>query len=143
MDNLLNQSEKPTRFDSVDWGLSDCRFGTELCGRSFQMSASVLYRDLIPYELPTSLAALSGASSGVIELPISVHWGPQASYEVSVRSELIFAYQQIVREASSAFQEQLLNADRLLQVWDQLILPARCRALWEQKFPELHASHRS
>ena len=34
-------------------------------------------------------------------------------------------------------QVRLLNRDRLVRLWAQLLLPARCRAVWEAKFPDL------
>jgi len=47
------------------------------------------------------------------------------------------AYRAIVREGTPADQEALLNRTLLLREWPNLILPARCQALWEERFPEL------
>jgi len=101
------------------------------------MNERAQFRDLVPYEIPSSWSALSGPTSGVIELPISIHWGPQAHYDLSIHNELVFAYQQVVREGTSLDQEALLDASHLTLVWHDLMLPARCRALWEEKFPAL------
>lgn len=49
------------------------------------------------------------------------------------------AYRAIVREGASEVQEELLNADLLRGVWPDLVLPDRCRQLWESRFPELAA----
>lgn len=35
----------------------------------------VLYADLVPYEVPSSLAALRGTSSGLLTLPRHLWWG--------------------------------------------------------------------
>jgi hypothetical protein len=34
-------------------------------------------------------------------------------------------------------QNELLNAGLLVRVWNELMLPVRCRDLWENKFPQL------
>ena len=48
-------------------------------------------------------------------------------------------YQALVREGTSQIQEALLGETLLRQEWDGLILPDRCRGLWEERFPELAA----
>jgi hypothetical protein len=42
-----------------------------------------------------------------------------------------------VREGTSEVQEELLNAGLLCEVWLDLVLPERCRTLWEDRFPVL------
>ncbi|UNX55029.1 hypothetical protein MF406_01710 [Georgenia sp. TF02-10] len=101
------------------------------------VAKKILYQDVVPYDTPSSLTALHGPASGTRELPITVHWGPQHTYDLSNPDEQVFAYQQIVREGSTADQKSLLHADLLLQVWPELVLPPRCRAAWETKLPEL------
>lgn len=101
------------------------------------MPERVLYQDIVPYEVPSSLDVLHGPATGVLELPITVHWGAKHTYDLTNSDEVVFAYQQIVREGTTADQEALLNADLLRQVWSELILPARCQAAWETRFPEL------
>jgi hypothetical protein len=53
----------------------------------------------------------------------------------------VFAYQQIVREGTTADQERLLNREVLVRVWSELILPPRCQRLWETRFCELATVH--
>jgi hypothetical protein len=43
----------------------------------------------------------------------------------------------VIREAVRANQEQLLNTALLVRIWPDLILPVRCRKLWEDRFPQL------
>lgn len=97
----------------------------------------VLYQDLVPYDVPSSLSALRGPAAGALELPITVHWGPRRVFDLSRPGLLRAAYRAIVREGSSADQEALLNAGVLRRVWGELLLPERCRLLWEESFPEL------
>lgn len=103
------------------------------------MAARVLYRDVIPYETPSSLDLLSGPADGVLTLPVTVHWGPEALTDLSTPDGVEKAYESLVREGTAQQQEELLNADLLRSVWPQLHLPTRCRELWQARFPELAA----
>ncbi|MDN5860260.1 MAG: hypothetical protein L0H84_16750 [Pseudonocardia sp.] len=99
----------------------------------------VLYRDLVPYETPSSLSALRGPATGVLELPITVHWGPSRAFDLADTGQLRLAYRALVREGTPEVQEELLNEALLRAEWAELILPERCQALWEERFPELAA----
>lgn len=101
------------------------------------LAEKVLYKDIVPYEVPTSLKALRGPISGLLELPITVHWGPRREFDLDRPGLRRAAYRAIVREGTREEQERLLNADLLWRVWPELILPDRCRALWEETIPEL------
>lgn len=104
------------------------------------MTTRVLYQDVIPYDAPSSLDSLKGPADGVLILPITVHWGPDATADLSTADGLEKAYESVVREGTRQQQEELLNADLLPRVWPQLRLPKRCRTLWENRFPELAAA---
>lgn len=97
----------------------------------------VLYQETVPYEAPSAPSALSGPVAGTIELPITVQWGPCRTFDLSDTGLRRMAYRAIVREGTPADQEALLNRTLLLQEWPNLILPTRCQALWEDRFPEL------
>jgi len=97
----------------------------------------VRYHEVVPYATPRSLDALRGPAEGVLALPRSVYWGPDPSADLATRSGLHKAYRNLIREGSSDLQEALLNAALLRQVWPELALPHRCRALWESRFPDL------
>ena len=98
---------------------------------------NVLYKDTIPYEVPSALAALRGPADGVIKLPLSVYWGPEPSVDLSSPDLTRWAYQTIVREATAEVQEELLNEGVLRSLWPALALPIRCRSAWEAAFPDL------
>ena len=104
------------------------------------MPTRVLYQDVIPYDTPSSLDALHGPADGVLILPITVHWGPDATADLSTADGLEKAYENVVREGTRQQQEELLNADLLRRVWPQLRLPKRCRDMWQNRFPELAAA---
>lgn len=97
----------------------------------------VLHRDTIPYDTPSSLLALRGPESGLIELPVTVHWGPQHTYDLADPGDLESSYQALVRDGATAEQEQFLNERLLRAVWSDLVLPTRCRLTWESRFPDL------
>ncbi|WP_159573500.1 transcriptional regulator [Curtobacterium sp. 18060] len=103
------------------------------------MESRVLYQDIKPYDIPTSLDALSGPGRGVLTLPLDVYWGPDSDADLDTVSGVTKAYQAILREGASEMQETLLNRDVLLRTWDELLLPVRVRSLWESRFPELTA----
>ncbi|MCX7523260.1 transcriptional regulator [Microbacterium sp. STN6] len=101
------------------------------------MSDRVLFQDVIPYDVPSSLAELRGPASGWMLLPHSIYWGPEPAMNLDAVDDRSMAYQAIVREGTAAQQAELLNAGLLLGLWPSLRLPARCRAAWESRFPEL------
>ena len=96
-----------------------------------------LYRDTIPYDVPSSLAALRGPSGGLIELPITVFWGPDRVFDLNSAGDRLCAYQALVREGTPDVQEGFLNEGLLRREWGKLMLPDRCRAAWEAVFPDL------
>jgi hypothetical protein len=97
----------------------------------------VYMQDVIPYEAPERLEDLHGPSEGILTLPLRVYWGPKAECDLGEPEDVIKAYQAILREAVRKDQEELLNAALLRRAWSQLMLPARCRDLWENRFPHL------
>ena len=104
------------------------------------MSADrVQFRDVIPYEVPSSLLALRGPAHGMLDVPITVHWGPSRVFDLDEAGQRRMVYQALVREGTRPVQEALLNETLLRQEWAGLILPERCRTLWEKSFPELAA----
>ena len=99
----------------------------------------VLYKDIVPYDTPTSLDALRGPATGVLDLPITVYWGPRQRFDLQDPADVETAYQALVREGTTAHQEALLNEELLRRLWPELMLPERCRRTWEDRFPDLVA----
>ena len=63
---------------------------------------------------------------------------PRRSYVVSDQHDAELLYQTVIREASTIGElARYLNITVLQRVWPRLVLPPRCRMLWEQKFPQL------
>lgn len=98
----------------------------------------VYFRDLKPYEIPESLDQLRGPAGGTIELPHSVLWAPGgAGISLDEQGGIGLAYRAVLAEGTVADQVQILNRERLVVVWADLMLPRRLRAMWEERFPEL------
>lgn len=99
----------------------------------------VFVGDVVSYEVPSSLADLHGPDSGVLVLPMSVYWGPEKECRLDSHDGVVKAYQAIIREGTLTEQTDLLNVRLLRRVWPWLLLPARCRQLWESRHPSLAA----
>ena len=69
------------------------------------MTTRVLYQDVIPYDTPSSLESLKGPADGVLILPITVHWGPDATADLSPADGVEKAYENLVREGTRQQQE--------------------------------------
>lgn len=96
------------------------------------------FREIKPYAVPDSLEALRGPSSGLVTLPMWVYWAPgERTFDVGTRSGAKRAYVAVLSEGVLDEVCEVVNAQRLKQLWDAMVIPRRARALWEQQFPEL------
>jgi excisionase family DNA binding protein len=101
------------------------------------------YADHRPYpDPPARLADLTGPTSGVVELPITIDWGPRRRYDLGTDADRRIVYERVLREAGDAEEVgRYVNGAILVDVWSRLWLPQRVRRTWEQRFPELtHAA---
>jgi excisionase family DNA binding protein len=101
------------------------------------------YADHRPYpDPPARLADLNGPTSGVVELPITIDWGPRRRYDLGTDADRRIVYERVLREAGDAEEVgRYVNGAVLVDVWSRLWLPQRVRRAWEQRFPELtHAA---
>jgi hypothetical protein len=98
----------------------------------------IFVRDTVPYAVPESLEELQGPDHGIVELPVSVHWGPKSTFRVD-SPEALAHYAYVLNAGTIDDLRTILNRTVLEQSWAALLLPARCRRLWEAKFPQLAA----
>ena len=101
------------------------------------------YADHRPYpDPPARLEDLTGPTSGVVELPITIDWGPRRRYDLGTDTDRRIVYERVLREAGDAEEVgRYVNGAILVDVWSRLWLPQRVRLAWEQRFPELtHAA---
>lgn len=96
------------------------------------------YEAARPYEVADSLDDLTGPTSGVVELPVTLDWGPHPVYDLDDTDQREWLYTVVVREAQG--QDDLrryLDRDVLLDVWPRLVLPQQCSNAWHARFPLL------
>jgi len=96
------------------------------------------YAAVRPYTVPDTLDELTGPTSGVVELPGHLDWGPRREYDLDDFSDSRLLYMRVIRESTRVEDlRRFLNAQVLTRLWPQLVLPARVRALWQDRFPSL------
>jgi hypothetical protein len=97
------------------------------------------YADARPYpDPPANLDDLTGPTSGRIELPVTIDWGPKRSYDLARDADRRLVYEMVLQEAADASELGIyVNGAALVKVWSQLFLPRRVRQSWEGRFPEL------
>ncbi|MCI0142079.1 hypothetical protein KNN17_10860 [Arthrobacter bambusae] len=94
--------------------------------------------DSLVYLVPPALNDLHGPATGSVELPLHLDWGPERSYNVDDDGSCSVLYQ-LTLQNSGSIEEicRIVHAGRLTALWPTMILPARCRQLWETTFPQL------
>jgi hypothetical protein len=96
------------------------------------------YASRIPYVVPDSLDQLAGPRSGIVELTVSIVWGPQRIFDLDNADDRLYLYQAVLSEASTLDQlTQLVNKDLLIELWPHLHLPRYCVRRWHVAFPQL------
>ncbi|MCL2422877.1 MAG: hypothetical protein FWD11_03120 [Micrococcales bacterium] len=95
------------------------------------------YADHIPYNVPDCLDDLHGPTSGTVEVRGHIDTSLNPVYDVADPSERWSLYVKVVQSATAAEQAAFLDRATLVELWPTLLLPQRCRAIWEAKFPEL------
>lgn len=95
------------------------------------------YADAIPYDTPESLDHLHGPVSGTVRVRPHIDTSPDPVYDVADPDQRWSLYSAVVRDGLPGEQEAMLNKALLLDLWQVLNLPVRCRTIWETRFPEL------
>lgn len=99
------------------------------------------YVDQRHYVVPARLDELHGPTGGSVILDRSLDWSGDSFYDLDDPGDLQVMYQTVLNEAATTDQlARWLNAETLLRMWPDLWLPARLRALWQKRFPELAGS---
>lgn len=78
------------------------------------------------------------ASSTVVELPLHLKWSGPTVYDLGDPEQLRVVYEVVLREGNSADVRDYIDPDVLLQIWDQLFLPAGVRLAWRDWFSRHH-----
>jgi hypothetical protein len=98
--------------------------------------------DSLVYLVPDAFEDLQGPATGSVELPLHLDWGPERTYSVDDDGSCSVLYQLTLQNSGSLKEICLIvNALRLTALWPTMILPPRCRQVWETIFPQLPAFH--
>jgi hypothetical protein len=73
-------------------------------------------------------------ASGRIELPPHIRWsGPALTYDLDDRADRARVYEQVLREGTESDVRFYVQAEHLLDLWDDLALPPAVREAWAQR----------
>ncbi|MGH3195730.1 MAG: hypothetical protein ACRDOH_32960 [Streptosporangiaceae bacterium] len=90
-----------------------------------------------PVLVASDLRMLRGPASGVVTLPLSLHWSGDdnaARFDLDDHRQRPSLYATVLREAREPGDlETWLNGDLLVEVWPRLVLPSAVRAAWEEQ----------
>jgi hypothetical protein len=83
-------------------------------------------------------------ASGIISLPVRVRWsGPDKTYDLGKRPDLIRVYEQVLREGTDDDVRYFIEPDTLAELWDDLVLPPHVRTAWANWFQQHRSIHLS
>jgi hypothetical protein len=57
------------------------------------------YASMIPYVVPNSLDILTGPTTGTVELPTGLDWGPDRKYDLANIDDATTLYTKVISEA--------------------------------------------
>ena len=70
-------------------------------------------------------------AKGRVELPLHIRWsGPPVSYDLDDRTDRTRVYEQVLREGSKDDVRHYIEADKLRELFDELVLPPPVRRAW-------------
>lgn len=85
-------------------------------------------------ELPRSLDELRGPTSGIVRLPLRIHWsGPDpqgVEWDTDTPEGRARLYEVVLREGNIDDVCDLVNGPAMVDLWDQLFLPPWLREAW-------------
>ena len=68
---------------------------------------------------------------GRVQLPLHICWsGPPVTYDLDDRADRARVYEQVLREGTEEDVCFYVDADSLLELWDELVLPPAVRQAW-------------
>ncbi len=105
------------------------------------MSATVQrgfsFEQTIPTTPPNLWTTCTGRPRGSFACTRTSPPAPTPIYDLASPSQQWSLYSAVVRDGLPSEQAAILNRSVLLTLWADLNLPVRCRAIWEDDFPEL------
>jgi hypothetical protein len=81
--------------------------------------------------VPYDLASSTPKASGRVELPLHIRWSGQAfAYDLDDRADRARVYEQVLREGTEDDVRFYVDADQLVELWDELVLPPTVQQAW-------------
>jgi hypothetical protein len=91
-----------------------------------------------PVAVPDDLDSSRPKASGQIELPLHVRWSsPPLTYDLADRADRARVYEQVMREGTESDIRFYVEAEHLLELWDELVLPPAVREAWAPQIERL------
>ena len=99
------------------------------------------YAEQRHYVVAARLSDLHGPVTGLVTLDRHLDWSGDGRYDLDDPGDLQLMYQAVLNQAAAINDLcRWLDERTLRRTWPELWLPARLRALWQARFPEL-ATH--
>ncbi|WP_422769616.1 hypothetical protein ACN28C_23095 [Plantactinospora sp. WMMC1484] len=96
-----------------------------------------------PAVVTPTVSELTGPTHGTVVLPLHLMWGPDRSFDLNDPDQLLWMYENVLREATRSDDlRRFLDGRLLRQVWPALNLPRGVRAAWERRHPSLATADR-
>src|SRR6201993_2442485 len=92
-----------------------------------------------PVPVPADLDdAFAPKAHGRVELPLHIRWsGPPLTYDLDDRADRARVYEQVLRERTESDVRFYVEAEQLLELWDELVLPPNVREAWAPRIARL------
>lgn len=89
--------------------------------------------------VPTTLSRLSAEEAlRVVALPLRVNWSdPGQRFDLRDRRQRARLYEAVIREGTPEDVLAFVDGVLLVDLWDELVLPAAVRRAWESALPTL------
>ena len=86
----------------------------------------------IPEDLENTTAV---KATGKITLPLHIKWsGTTLAYDLNNNADCARVYEQVLREGTEDDIRYYIEIEKLLDLWDDLVLPNAVRKAWESWF---------
>lgn len=70
-------------------------------------------------------------STGRVILPVHIRWSePSVTYDLDDPADVRRVYEQVMREGTTEDIQEYIDADRVAELWDELVLPSGVRRRW-------------
>jgi hypothetical protein len=94
------------------------------CGVSSTCSSTIVVPDHLPRLAPADALA-------IVTLPLTVNWSQSGRvYRLADRGERARVYELVLREGTGEDVTRYIDGVLLVDMWDELVLPAYVRAAW-------------